>query len=371
MSKIICDICGTTYQDTAERCPICGCTREAAAGLLGEDLLTENRIVEEQNPKSGKFAPRKREIFDFDEVNSDVDEEEPEEVSFDSDDDEDEYDEEPRHNTFVVILLTVLIVALLAVAGFLFVRYFLPNIKGEETVPPTTAPVYQEPETTAAPTILEVPCQNLALTSGTANLTQEGQYFLLHVIAMPEDTTDEIVFSSGDESIATVTADGKITAVSEGETVIYITCGSSQLSCPVVCNFSGEVKPVETIAAETVVPTAPAETVPEETASGETVPAEEGEPEETEAATEPTKTIAPGDVELKLKKEDIGLKVYYYVTLELDCELEPTDVEWSSEHPHIATVDENGVVTAKKDGVTDIIVKYGDQEVRCKVRCSY
>ena len=375
MSKIICDICGTTYQDTAPRCPICGCSRDAAAGLLGEDLLAAEPVQEESAGRSGKYTVKKKEIFDFDEVNSFEEEDETEEVSYESEDDDDDYDEEePRHNTFVVILLTVLIVALLAVAGFLFVRYFLPNMKGEETVPPTTAETYVEPETTAAPTQLEIPCQNLALTSGTANLTQEGQYFLLHVIAMPEDTTDEILFASADESIATVTADGKITAVSEGETVIYITCGSSQLTCPVVCNFSGEIKPVETIAAENVVPTEP-----EETTADETVPAEEGEtdetkPEETETAedaTEPTKTLAPGEVELKLKKTDIGLKVYYYVTLELDCELQPTDVEWSSEHPHIATVDENGVVTAKKDGVTDIIVKYGDQEVRCKVRCSY
>lgn len=363
MSKIICDICGTTYQATAERCPICGCSRDAAAVLLGEDLLAAENVAEEPKPQSGKFAVKKKEIFDFDEVNSYDDEDETEEMSYDSDvdEDEEEYEEEPRHNSFVVIVLTVLIVALLAVAGFLFVRYFLPNLKGEETAPPTTATVYQEPETTAAPTVLAVPCQNLALTSGTASLTQEGQYFLLHVIAMPEDTTDEITFSSADESIATVTADGKITAVSEGETVVYITCGERQLTCPVVCNFSGETKPVETITEETVIPEETEETLPEETAADE----------ETQEVTEPTKTVAPGEVELKLKKTDIMLGVYYQFTLELDCDLDPTDVEWSSEHPHIATVDENGVVTAKKDGVTDIIVKYGDQEVRCKVRCSY
>ena len=29
MSKIICEICGTTYPDTAECCPICGCPKEA------------------------------------------------------------------------------------------------------------------------------------------------------------------------------------------------------------------------------------------------------------------------------------------------------------------------------------------------------
>ena len=42
MSKIICDICGTTYPDTAEQCPICGCPRDAALDLLGDDLLLDS-----------------------------------------------------------------------------------------------------------------------------------------------------------------------------------------------------------------------------------------------------------------------------------------------------------------------------------------
>ena len=42
MSKIICDICGTSYPETEERCPICGCAPGVAA-----DLLTEERTVEE------------------------------------------------------------------------------------------------------------------------------------------------------------------------------------------------------------------------------------------------------------------------------------------------------------------------------------
>lgn len=338
MSKIICDICGTTYQDTAEQCPICGCTRDAAAALLGDDLLMEE-VMEEPKGKGGRFTSnKKKEIFDFDEVNGVLQDDEVEEEN--SFDEEDEYEEAPRHNTFVVILLTVLIVALLAVAGFLFIRYFLPNMmEKDETVPTTQTQVI---ETTAAPTTeLTIPCQNLVLTSGgTAELSEAGQYFLLHVIPMPEDTTDTILYASADESIATVTEDGRITAVSEGETVVYITCGNSQLACPVVCKF------VE----ETTVPTTE-ETVAEET---------------TEATEE-----AKSDVTLKLKKTDISLGVYLQFTLELDCDLDPTEVEWSSEHPHIAAVDENGVVTAKKDGTTIVTAKYGTQEVQCWVRCSY
>ena len=38
MSKIICDVCGTRYPDTAEQCPICGHIR-AASGKTAEDVF--------------------------------------------------------------------------------------------------------------------------------------------------------------------------------------------------------------------------------------------------------------------------------------------------------------------------------------------
>lgn len=335
MGKIICDICGTTYQDTADCCPICGCSRDAAATLLGDDLLLEE-ILEEPKVKGGRFSSRKKkEIFDYDEVNADLDEEpvEEEENPYEG---EEPYEQTPRHNTVAVILLTVLISVLLIAAAFLFVRYYLPNMRTQETVPVT---VPQLQDTVGATTEPAVPCQSLVLTSGTAELSKEGQYFLLNVIALPENTTDKIVFTSADESIATVTEDGRITAVAEGETVIYITCGNQQYTCPVVCRFEEETLPPTEV------------TVPEEQA------------EETTAAT-----TAP-DVILKLKQTDFKLGVYYEHQLLLDCDLEQNQVEWSSEHPYIASVDENGVVKALKAGTTSITAKYGDQEVQCIVRC--
>lgn len=361
MSKIICDICGTTYQDTADCCPICGCSRGAAADLLGDELLTEE-IVEEPKGKGGRFSTKKKkQIFDYDEVNSmleeDSDEVEEEENPYDE---EEEYEEEPRHNTFVVILLTVLIAALLIAAGFIFVRYFLPNMGGdEETTPATTlAQVDEVTETTE----LSIPCEMLYLNSSAqAELTQEGFSHLINVITKPEDTTDTLTFSSADQSIATVTEDGRITAVGEGETVVTITCGSAQMFVNVICDFTPETEPPteETVAA-----------TEGEEASSETTNETTGE--ETDETTDETtdKTVDP-NVVLKLKKTDISLGVYYQFTLELDCDLDPEDVEWSSEHPHIATVDEHGVVTAVKDGTTAIIAKYGDQEVQCIVRCSW
>lgn len=368
MSKIICEICGTTYQDTAECCPICGCSRGDAADLLSDEALVEE-IVEETKP--GKKSFGKKQIFDYDEVNTsrteDVSEVEVEDEDYEE---EEEEEEGPRHNTLVVILLTVLIAALLVAAGFIFVKYFLPNLGDkEETVPETTVAVV---ETTVPTTELRIPCDTLILNSSKqAELNQVGFSHLINVTVSPEDTTDVLTFTSADQSVATVTEDGRITAVGEGETIVTVSCGNFEMYVNVLCDFTPETEPATE---ETV--DATAETTDETT--GETTDETTGETTgettaettaETVAETEGNKEIDPS-IKLKLKKTDITLGLYYQFRLELDCNLDPKDVEWSSEHSYIAKIDEEGVITAMKKGTTDIIVKYGDQEVRCKVRIS-
>ena len=351
MSKIICDICGTTYPDTSECCPICGFSNDSSVELPVSDYSEEVSLEEmDVNTSTAPASARKKEIFDFDEVNM---EEEPEEEYSEQDYDEEEEEEEPRHNTLAIVLLTTLIVVLLGVAAFIYLRYFLPNMGKDENV--ATTEVIQEMETTAETAEPTVPCQQMGMLSAAiAELNAEGQQFLLHVKAFPENTTDQIIYTSEDESIATVTEDGKITAVSEGETKIIISCGKVVMDCPVI------VKYVE----ETVPPTTE-ETVPEETAA-ETTPAAETTGAEEQAPQSGTNLK---NVTLKLKQKDIKLGVYYYHELVLDCDLKPEEVTWSSEHPHIATVDEKGNVTAVKEGTTSITAKYGDQEVQCIVRC--
>lgn len=369
MSKIICEICGTTYQDTAECCPICGCSSGAASDLLGDEILVEEAI-EETKGKTVRGSSKKKQIFDYDEVNTGrVQETSEVEVEEDDYDEEEEDEESPRHNTFVVILLTVLIAALLIAAGFIFVRYFLPNMGGdEETAPETT--IAQVEESTGE-TELRIPCDTIILNSGRqAELNQVGFSHLINVTVSPEDTTDVLSFVSADQSVATVSEDGKITAVGEGETIVTISCGDNQMYVNVVCNFTQETEPA---AEETVEATAEGESTDETTeeTTGEITDETAAEStDETEAVTETegTKEIDPS-IKLKLKKTDISLGVYYQFRLELDCDLDPKDVEWSSEHPYIATVNEEGVVTAVKSGTTAIIAKYGDQEVQCIIRC--
>lgn len=340
MSKIICDICGTTYPDTADCCPICGCSRDSAMDFLG-DSVDLGESTEEIRPGKGRYSGKKRrEIFDFDEVNG---QEDNTVVLDDEEDDGDELQEQehPGSNIVAVIGLTVVIALLLLTTAFLCFRYILPNMKQSPASEPTTQATEAEPTAT---TEYAIPCQSLALNSGgEAVLTQEGQYFLIHVGVLPENTTDQVTYASANEAIATVNEDGRITAVAEGETEIYITCGSFQQTCKVICKFEEETVPTEETVAET----------------GETVA-------ETTAETEPAVRT---DVKLKLKKTDITLAVYYEFQLLLDCDLKQDEVEWSVEHSHIASVDEVGNVKALKNGTTEVVAKYGDQEARCIVRC--
>lgn len=345
MSKITCDICGTTYAQTAPCCPICGNSRNSDI-----DAQMENLIPNEEEEIS--FSGRKREIFDFDEVNSEVYEDDYHTCE------ESDGEEPSGQNTFLIIALTVLIALMLIAAGYIFVRFYLPNMGGEPTIPATTAAVTES--VTEATTEPSIPCENLVMTSGaSAILSAEGQNFLLHVQAQPGNTTDKILYTSGNEAIATVTEDGRITAVSEGETIIYIACGTRTLECPVIVKYVEDTTPPEidiTPPAQVVAEDVPQQTEPAQTVDSQTTP------EETSA---PVRT----DVVLKLKKTDVQLGAYLQFTLELDCDLEPEEVQWSSEHPHIATVDEKGLVKSVMPGTTVITAKYGDQTAQCTVRC--
>jgi len=339
MSKIICEICGTAYPDTESRCPICGWTQDGID--LGVDASDLDFTVEEETS-----TPRKnREIFDYDAVNSNPGRKAAVQPEPEAEEEPEEEEEERRANPFLVMLLTILIVALLAATGYVLFKYFLPNRK--DKTPETTAPIVTEPaDETTVPT---VPCTGLSLVSGITELNAEGQNWLLHVVVTPEDTTDVLTYQSMDESIATVNEEGRVTAVSEGETTVIITCGSERLECPVTVRYQAATE------APTEAPTqAPAE----------------GENAATEAPAE-TNPPAASNVTLKLKKTDITFGVGgVYTTLELDCDLKPEDVEWSTRNANVAIV-KDGVVTAVGPGLTVITAKYGDQTAECIVRCNF
>lgn len=360
MSKIICDICGTSYPETSDQCPICGCAKDMTAeALLGETIEEETVEVETERPKGGRFAAsagRKRKPR-YEEYDEDEDEEDDED---EEEEDDDEDDEDEKSNAPLVVLLVIVIVALLAVTGFIFTKYVLPNMSAEEE---TTAATNAIVETQGESTELVVPCTSLVLTSGTEIVLEDiGFSYLIQISALPENTTDEIIFTSSDESVAVVGADGTITAVGEGTAVITITCGTEQLTCEVFCDFTPETEVPETTVPETTVPetTAPETetTVPETTVPETTVP-ETTLPETT--LPDVTISFVKSDVTSRMIGEQFYLKVN-------PSNLDPSLITWSSENEGICVVDEEGLVTIKGRGTTHVYAEYNGQKIKCIVR---
>ena len=399
MNKVICDICGTSYPDTAEQCPICGYSRELngdnyleeAVAPVTEEVIPEP-VVEEEEVIAPVVVPEEPELpeqeeidFNLEDYLADADEDSDEEYDEEDEDDEDEDEEEDdeeeeeehRSNTGLVVILVILIVALLGVMGFVAVRYVLPNLNlGKETEPVvTTAPT--ETVGTVATTEPTIPCEGLTMVSeGVVVLEEVGANWLINVTPTPENTTDKILNASSDESVATVNEAGKVTAVGQGEAVITITCGEQLIQCKVTCFFIEETtEPTETTAPETfpdetTVPTEPEQTTatePEETTPATEATEPATEPSEPEATEKPS--TGNGEVTLTLKKTDITFSVVpAYYTLEfVEEDIDMSQVKWVSTDGNVA-ICHNGQLQIVGYGICKITAEYKGVTAECIVR---
>ena len=78
--------------------------------------------------------------------------------------------------------------------------------------------------------LVPVACESLTISRTTA-LCAEGRTTYLKAIASPYWTTDDIVWTSDAEDVATVTQDGEVSALKIGSANITVTCGSQTAIC--------------------------------------------------------------------------------------------------------------------------------------------
>ena len=355
MSKIICDVCGTRYPDTADQCPICGCSHNPAAQTQEAEPVMEEEIVESgrKAERGGHFSKsnvrkrnRNQPIYEEPEVPvaRAAEREEEEDDSF-----EEFEDANKKGGIILNVLLVIVILALLAVSSYIFLKFLMPNFMDKEVVPtepaivetmaPTEAPTEEFTEDlTEAPTEdPDVACEQLSIEVTDITLNEEGAMFLLNVQALPENTTDPIMYISSNEDVATVNEEGRVTAVGEGTVVISIFCGEQQTECNVICNFATETE----------------------------APTEEATEAPTEAPAQQLK-----DVELGVKNADLTFRSGgQQATIKLTCKLDNDEVTWTSADESVATVDKDGVITRVGAGKTTITGQYGEQTVEIIVRC--
>lgn len=364
MSKIVCDICGTTYDDSQGACPVCGWTPGTTLDSTSadvDDILNDDFLLDEESP-SGNASQKGKAVFDYDAVNTRR-RPRPAPAPAPAQQEEDDEEEESGSNKFLVFILVVLILALVAVSGYIaYTKLWKPNQIGNKNNAPETVTTEPQQATTepqgvdvteateepTAATEATIPCTDLSLVANMDTLTSPGQYWRLMVKYQPDDTTDKVAFTSGDESVVTVDEYGRVTAVGEGETTIVITCGEKRIEIPAVVKYAS---------AETEAPTTAVE-APAEGTSG------------TGTGTGTVATPSSGSV-LKLKKTDITIgRRGVYVTLELENGITAESVKWSTSDSSIATV-YNGNVTAVGKGTCVIRAEYNGQVAECVVRCKF
>ena len=136
-----------------------------------------------------------------------------------------------------------------------------------------------------------------------------------------------MTFTTSDETVATVTEQGKIVAVNAGSAVITATCGDQSATCLVTCDFAYVG----------------------------------GDEEETDA---PVLTLSRDDLTF------FGVGEQYQLTV--SGAPDGAKVTYASSDTAIVTVSDSGVLTAKGSGTTTVSVTVDDAApMTCIVRCNF
>lgn len=85
-----------------------------------------------------------------------------------------------------------------------------------------------------------IPCTGLELSISGQSVEFAGDTLTITAAKTPVDTTDEIMYSSSNEKIATVDSNGVVTVIGIGEATITATCGT--ITASVTVNQQGSIK---------------------------------------------------------------------------------------------------------------------------------
>ena len=321
MKLKVCYYCGTKYAEDVERCPLCGQTEVEPEALDEVPAAVSAEPVEEVAARPAKEKKVKAE--------KPKKEREP-------------FEEQPvvqRDSNGGAIAVCV-ILALIVLAGIAFILHSVGVFGGEgpktpiETAPDSSLNLPVEPSTTDG----ELTCEAITVAPTSLNLGAEGIKTKLSVLLLPAGCKDPVTFTSSDEKIVTVTADGEVTSVGQGTATVTVTCGTQTAVVDVVCAF------------ESTTPITP-------------------------APSTPSAPSTVTDWELKdvtLSTEDFTLfNVGETATIRLKGlpENKVVDVKWESSDSGIATV-ANGKVTAVASGKATVTATVGGKKLTCIVRCN-
>lgn len=322
-----CEYCGTSYDASLSQCPLCG---KAADPAPAEPVIltAQGTGAPKKRGKGGKRLAKNRKKQAAPAA-------------------------EPAENPYAIpigmmkAICAILGVAVAAGAAFAIynLKWFAPKENAalqdngadtavtepaQQTQPSeqqymneedyTPAPEQAQPEEPEEPVV----CTALKLSTSSVTFEEAEQFFGITYTREPADCNEEVVFSSDNESIATVNQQGKIVAVNAGSAVITAKCGTQTASCLVTCDF----KIIE----------------------------EETPAEDLKLNNEDMTFFSPGEqfsLSVKNAPEDAG-------------------ITYSSSDESVATITDKGLITAMGSGTANITVTVEgyDEPLKCIVRCN-
>ncbi len=204
MSKVICDVCGTSYPEASTQCPICGCVRPAdsiAVTYNEQDAGGYNYV------KGGRFS--KSNVRKRANSGSTVSGNQKNNIN------------KRIIGLAIVLLCLVVIVTLLVV---FIVRTFddSKNNDSDQKIPD------------------EIACTGLNLSQLDCTMSKIGDEIILDAIPQPADTSDAIVFECSESSVVNIEPVSdrsyKVICVGPGKADIKVSCGSFTVSCRITSN---------------------------------------------------------------------------------------------------------------------------------------
>lgn len=247
MSKIVCDVCGTSFADSANQCPICGCAATAEncfMPVLEEKTETVNNgtytyvkggrfskanVKKRNGGKEPERIEKTPKAQKPEKKASKVSQQKPVKAT----------GKKKKSNLGLMIAVVALFVAIVAVALYITFGIVLRDNEKDASEPAKKVTDTQTGDQDT-PEDVKIPCTGLTPMALSIELTQENNTAKLEVTKAPEDTTDVLEFISHDETIVMVDSEGNVVAVGTGPTLITIKCGEQTTTVEVTSSYVAE-----------------------------------------------------------------------------------------------------------------------------------